>query len=65
MEDKKTLQDNQLDKVAGGALAEDPKSGKKSLIRSMYDSGSEIEIGMEKEIVKIDEVIDNLLHPKK
>ena len=65
MEDKKSLQDNQLDEVTGGALADNPKSDKKSLIRSMYDSGSEMEIGMEKEIVKIDKVIDNLLHPKK
>ncbi|MBO6017482.1 MAG: hypothetical protein J6Z15_05980 [Oscillospiraceae bacterium] len=65
MEDKEALQDKQLDEVTGGALADDPKSGKKSLIRSMYDSGSEMEIGMEKEIVKIDKVIENLLHPKK
>ena len=65
MEDKEALQDKQLDEVTGGALADDPESGKKSLIRSMYDSGSEMEIGMEKEIVKIDKVIENLLHPKK
>ena len=64
MEDKKSLTDDQLDEVAGGALANNP-NGKKNLIRSLYDAGSELEIGEENEIVKFEKAVSDLFHPKK
>ena len=65
MDDKKALQDDQLDEVTGGVLGGAQDGSKKSLIRSMYDDGSVLEIGMEKEIEKFDKAVSDLFHPKK
>ena len=61
MENKKMLADEQLDDVNGGALA-GARDGK-SLIRALYDAGSELEIGEENEIVKIEKAVSDLFHP--
>ena len=63
MEDKKALQDEELDEVSGGAQG--PAQGKvKGLIRALYDAGSVLEIGEEREIVKIEQDAANLFHKK-
>ena len=64
MEDKKMMADDQLDSVSGGVLASDPNGEKKSVIRSLYDDGSKLEIGMEEEILKMEKAIGDLFRPK-
>ena len=65
MEDnKKAVLDELLDEVSGGLAMVDQNGEKKSLIRTVYDSGSELEIFMEDEIVKAKKGISELFRPK-
>ena len=63
MEDKKALQDKELDEVSGGVQG--PAQGKmKDLIRAIYDVGSALEIGEEREIIKMEKDAADLFHKK-
>ena len=64
MDTKKNLLDEQLDEVTGGVLKPDQKGEKKSLIRAIYDAGSALEIGKEREITKIEKDISEFFHKK-
>lgn len=64
MEDKKALADDQLEDVSGGVLANNPNGEKKNLIRTLYDAGSELEIGEENGIVKFEKAVSDLFRPK-
>ena len=64
MDTKKNLLDEQLDEVAGGAHEPDQEGNKKSLIRALYDAGSALEIGEEREITKIEKDISEFFHKK-
>ncbi len=48
MEDRKAIRDDQMDAVSGG------KGEKQNLIKSLYDSSTQFEIAVEKEIDRIE-----------
>ncbi len=53
MKDSKTLNDDKLDAVSGGTLADGSGKDVKDVIRSLYQGGTKVEVGMEKEIDKL------------